>query len=102
MSLKSTAAKLFAKIVSRDTKKWTDNPIETKGNIFQELVSKASDTVFGKDHNFQKITSHREFAENVPFRDDKALRPYVDRVVAVVCYILWPGNSLYFAKTSGT
>src|SRR5690554_3430239 len=102
MSLKSTAAKLFAKIVSRDTKKWTDNPIETQGNIFQELVSKASDTVFGKDHNFQKITSHKEFAENVPIRDYEALRPYVERVVAGETDILWPGKPLYFAKTSGT
>lgn len=102
MSLKSKTAKLFAKIVSRDTKKWTDNPIETQENIFQELVSKASDTVFGKDHNFQKITSHKEFAQHVPIRDYEELRPYVERVVAGETDILWPGKPLYFAKTSGT
>src|SRR5690554_8047127 len=102
MSLKSTAAKLFAKIVSKDTKKWANNPIETQEHVFEELISKAKHTVFGKDHNFQNITSYKEFAENVPIRDYEALRPYVERVVAGETDILWPDKPLYFAKTSGT
>jgi|SRR5690554_836870 len=102
MSLKSTAAKLYAKIVSKETKKWAENPIETQEHVFEELISEAKNTVFGKEHNFQKITSHKEFAKNVPIRDYEALRPYVERVVAGETDILWPGKPLYFAKTSGT
>jgi len=102
MSLKSTAAKLYAKIVSKETKKWAENPIETQEHVFEELISEAKNTVFGKEHNFQKITSHKEFAKNVPIRDYEALRPYVERLVAGETDILWPGKPLYFAKTSGT
>lgn len=102
MSLKSTTAKLFAKITSRKIKKWANNPVETQENVFKDLISKASDTAFGKDHNFNDIATFQDFAQQVPIRDYEELRPYVERVVAGKTDVLWPGKPLYFAKTSGT
>ncbi len=102
MSLKSLGAKILAKTISNRIQKWAANPIETQQKIFKELISEAQQTAFGKNHNFDKIHSFKEFAKQVPIRDYEALKPYIERVVAGEENVLWPGKPLYFAKTSGT
>ncbi|WP_347373626.1 GH3 auxin-responsive promoter family protein [Aequorivita sp. Q41] len=102
MSLKSNAAKIFARIVVSRIQKWAANPVKTQEDVFKELISKAKNTAFGKEHNFQNIKSFEDFAMQVPIRDYEALKPYVDRVVSGEEDVLWPGKPLYFAKTSGT
>ncbi len=82
--------------------RWISKPVETQEKIFRELLGKAKNTQFGRDHDFASITSHQEFASKVPIRDYEQLRPYADKVVAGEENILWPGKPLYFAKTSGT
>jgi len=102
MSLKSFAAKIFAQIVVKKMTNWAAHPEETQEKVFKELILKAKNTAFGKDHNFQQIGTYQEFANQVPIRDYEALKPYVDRVVNGESDVLWPGKPLYFAKTSGT
>ena len=102
MSLKATAAKIFAKKIQRNIKYWSSNPVKTQEKVFKSLIHKASKTSFGKDHSFATINSHSDFVKKVPIRDYEALRPYVDKVVKGAEDILWPGKPLYFAKTSGT
>lgn len=102
MSLKTIAAKIFAKKVLRKIKKWSSNPVETQQKVFENLIDQASNTVFGKDHEFSNIHNYTDFQQKVPVRDYEALRPYVDRVVQGETDVLWPGKPLYFAKTSGT
>ena len=102
MSLKSIAAKIFAKKVTKRTSQWVNNPIETQEKVFKEIIKKASETNFGKDHDFSNIKSHDDFVKKVPIRDYEALKTYVEKVVAGEQNILWPGKPLYFAKTSGT
>lgn len=102
MFLKSLGAKVFAIKVVKQIRKWSSKPVETQEKVFQKLIKTAKNTSFGKDHNFNDITSHQDFVKNVPIRDYEALRPYVDRVVEGEPDILWPGKPLYFAKTSGT
>ncbi len=102
MSVKSVAAKIFAKVIHNKTQKWVQKPIETQQKVFQNLIASADVTQFGKDHNFSKIKSFEDFAKLVPIRDYEELRPYVDRVVNGEADILWKGKPIYFAKTSGT
>jgi phenylacetate-coenzyme A ligase PaaK-like adenylate-forming protein len=102
MSIKSIAAKIFAKIIHIKTQKWVQNPIETQQKVFQNLIASADVTQFGKDHHFKEIKSYEDFAKQVPIRDYEELRPYVDRVVKGEEDILWKGKPIYFAKTSGT
>ncbi len=102
MSLKSIAAKIFARYIARKTAQWVDNPIETQEWVFEHLVQKAAHTQFGKEHRFGEITSHKDFVQRVPIRDYEELKPYVDQVVAGQSDVLWPGRPIYFAKTSGT
>ena len=102
MSIKSFAAKLFARYVAKKIKKWAAHPKDTQHNVFQELIRSAAPTVFGKDHHFSTIKTYDDFVKNVPIRDYEGLRAYVDRVVSGEVDVLWPGKPLYFAKTSGT
>jgi len=102
MSIKSIAAKLFAKSIHNKTQKWASNPIETQQKVFNDLIRQAKETQFGKDHNFNAIQTFEDFAKQVPIRDYEELKPYVDRVVKGEENILWKGKPLYFAKTSGT
>lgn len=102
MSLKAFAARIFAKRVARKTAKWVANPINTQKQVFKEIVERAAQTKFGRDHEFSEITTHTDFVQRVPIRDYEALKRYVDEVVEGKNDILWPGKPLYFAKTSGT
>ena len=102
MSLKSVAAKLFAKKIYKKTQAWANAPVETQKAVFLNLIKEAQQTQFGKDHHFEAIKTYEDFVKQVPVRDYEALKPYVDRVVKGEENILWKGRPLYFAKTSGT
>lgn len=102
MSLKAFAAKLFAKNISRKTAKWVNDPIQTQERVFQNLITSAKHTQFGKDHGFDSIKTHGEFVEKVPVRDYEELKDYVQKIIEGETDVLWPDKPVYFAKTSGT
>ena len=100
--MKKIAAKLFAYWVDRKNQKWINNPLEAQQKTLKFLVSSAQNTTFGKDHNFSRITDYKSFKKQVPIRNYEDIRPYVDRILAGEKNVLWPGQPLYLAKTSGT
>jgi hypothetical protein len=102
MSLKSFAARLFARYTVSKTTKWAAQPVKTQEKVFQELIKTAKATKFGHDHQFDQIKTAKQFAERVPVRDYEELKKYIDLVVQGEKDILWPGKPVYFAKTSGT
>ncbi len=102
MSIKTIAAKLFAKHIYKKTQRWANHPEATQQKVFNSLLRQAKNTRFGIDHHFEAIDSFEDFSKQVPIRDYEALKTYVDLVVAGEENILWPGKPLYFAKTSGT
>ena len=55
MSIKSIAAKLFAKKIYKKTQLWANNPIETQKKVLQKLIQDAKQTQFGIDHHFDQI-----------------------------------------------
>jgi hypothetical protein len=102
MSIKSVFAIPFAKRAKKRVYKWAYQPHKTQEKVFKKLISKAKNTAFGKDHQFNKIKSYQDFKERVKISDYEGLRPYIDRIVAGEEDVLWKGKPLYFAKTSGT
>ena len=102
MSLKAFAAKIFANRIAKKTKKWVDQPVKAQQKVFNQLVAQATNTVFGKEHQFQTIKSHQDFVERVPIRDYEELKGYVQQIIEGEEDVLWPGKPIYFAKTSGT
>ncbi|MEM9077478.1 MAG: GH3 auxin-responsive promoter family protein [Bacteroidota bacterium] len=102
MSLKAIAARWFAHFIVKKTERWAKNPVETQNQVFHYLLKKASNTQFGKDHDFDKIKTYKDFTNKVPVRDYEELKPYVEEIISGEKDILWPGRPIYFAKTSGT
>lgn len=102
MGLKSALSKPFAYFAIKQTNKWKYNALVAQDKVFKQLIVSASETVFGKDHNFSQINLHRDFKKYVPIRDYEELKPYIERVVEGEENVLWPGKPAYFAKTSGT
>ncbi|MBO9582979.1 MAG: GH3 auxin-responsive promoter family protein [Flavobacterium sp.] len=102
MSIKSIAAKIFARKIYKQTLRWAEKPVETQQKVFKSLIENALNTEFGKDHHFDQIRTFEDFQNLVPVRDYEDLKPYVEKVVKGEADILWKGKPLYFAKTSGT
>lgn len=102
MSIKSFSAKIFANYIRVKIDQWASHPEEAQKQVFENLLKKAENTLFGKDHDFKNIKNYRDFAKKVPIRDYEQLKPYVDKMVSGDPDILWPGKPLYYAKTSGT
>lgn len=102
MSLKTLAARLFARRIAYQTAKWANRPLQTQQKVLQQLVATAAATAFGKDHDFAHINTHQDFVERVPLRDYEHIKGYVERSIQGETDVLWPGKPLYFAKTSGT
>ncbi|MCO5260035.1 MAG: GH3 auxin-responsive promoter family protein [Crocinitomicaceae bacterium] len=77
-------------------------PLEVQNELFQHLISFASDTEYGKKYQFHELSSYQDFKEKVPltFYDD--LKPFIDRVIEGEQSVLWPTTTKWFAKSSGT
>ena len=102
MGIKSTLAKPFASLIHSKTNKWSQKPLETQQEVFKNLIKRAKDTTFGKDHSFSKIATFADFKDAVPVRDYEGHRPYIDQILKGGDDVLWPGKPKYFSKTSGT
>lgn len=77
-------------------------PLEVQNELFQHLISTAAFTEFGLKYNFKDITSYEDFKANVPLHEYNDLKPYIDRVIEGEQEILWPTETKWFAKSSGT
>lgn len=84
-------------------------PAEGQASVLRDLLNRAAQTAFGRDHGFEAMLEMTDaaaqaaaFRAAVPVRDYEGLKPYVERVVAGESDVLWPGLPKYFCKTSGT
>ncbi|WP_343702592.1 GH3 auxin-responsive promoter family protein [Chitinophaga sp.] len=102
MKFKSLLAKPFASIIANKVKKEMLRAVEDQEEIWQDLMKTGRKTEFGKDHHFGDITSYEAFKQAVPIRDYEQFRPYIDKIKEGKHNILWKGQPIYFAKTSGT
>ncbi|MFC4263942.1 GH3 auxin-responsive promoter family protein [Ferruginibacter yonginensis] len=102
MKIKSFLAKPFANYIYKQIKKGMATAVADQEQIFQQLIKNGGKTVFGKDHQFDTIKTPADFAKLVPIRDYEAFTPYINKIKEGKHNILWKGQPIYFAKTSGT
>lgn len=79
-----------------------DEALALQARTLSNILGQAQKTTFGKDHQFGKIKTYKDFIRKVPIRDYEAFRPYADRIYRGEENVSWPGKPLYLAKTSGT
>lgn len=102
MGWKSTLLKPLGQVTKSKMDKMAANAVADQEKTFQELIRKATNTTFGKDHHFQEVQTTKDFRQAVKVTDYEGLRPYVEQIKRGENDILWPGKPMYFAKTSGT
>lgn len=79
-----------------------NNPLSVQNNILTSLLQRASQTEYGKAHNFANISDPGVFSEALPITDYEDLKPLIYRMMDGESDVLWKGNVNWFAKSSGT
>lgn len=102
MSIKSSLSKQYAGLIQASVKKWSKTPYHSQNKVFDNLILKAKNTKFGRDHGFENISTYEDFKKAVPIRDYEELSEYIALAKKGDNDILWPGKPIYFCKTSGT
>ena len=102
MGIKSILAKPAAGFISSSVEKWKKRAVQDQLKWMNKLIQGASNTAFGRDHNFDKIQTYQDFKKNIPIKDYEGIKPYVERIKNGESDVLWKGLPIYFAKTSGT
>jgi hypothetical protein len=102
MGLKAALSKIFAALINKDLNNIRNNSLALQQKTFLQLIARAKNTSFGRDHHFEKISTYDDFKKQVPIRDYEDLKHYIDRITHGEEDVLWPGKPAYLAKTSGT
>ncbi len=102
MKIKSFFAKPFAAYIHKQIKKGMETAVEDQQSIFNYLIKVGAKTEFGKEHGFENIKAHEDFVKQVPIRDYEEFKPYIEKIKQGKHNVLWKGQPIYFAKTSGT
>jgi len=95
-------AKPFASYIYRSIRKDIGSALEDQENCLKSLLKAGSKTIFGREHHLETVKSYEEFRAAVPIRDYEQLKNYIDQIKQGKHNVLWPGQPVYFAKTSGT
>jgi hypothetical protein len=102
MGIKSILSKYYAAFLVKKMRKAVLHPLKAQEKVFNELISAARNTAFGKDHDFNSIRNYSDFKTRVPLTDYEELKPYIERIKNGESDVLWKGLPIYFCKTSGT
>ncbi|MDB5197671.1 MAG: hypothetical protein JWP88_2042, partial [Flaviaesturariibacter sp.] len=71
-------------------------------NTFKSLLKIGKTTEFGADHGLKDVSDYAAYKQAVPIRDYEAFKPYIEKIKSGKHNVLWKGQPIYFAKTSGT
>ncbi|MFM2202273.1 MAG: hypothetical protein RL040_1473 [Bacteroidota bacterium] len=102
MTLKSVAAKLYARVVYKQIQCDASRAVEFQEAVRRTLLNAGCQTAFGKDFRFSDVRDYTEWKQSMPIMEYEALTSYIDRAKAGERDVLWPGKPKYFCKTSGT
>lgn len=77
-------------------------PHETQAFWLRHLLSRAKETEIGRQFAFETISDARTFARRIPVSNYESVRTQIHRMMHGEPDVLWPGRTLWFAKSSGT
>jgi hypothetical protein len=77
-------------------------PNEVQEEWFEQLISEAQNTEWGKKYDYKSIDNLAQFRQRVPIQNYDTLKPYIERMLKGEQNVLWPTEIRWFAKSSGT
>lgn len=102
MGIRSFLSKFMAKSVVKKYRKSQKNALELQDLWMFKILKTAENTVIGKSLEFHKIQNYLDFKNTIPLVDYEEYREYIEEALRGTEDVFWPGQPLYFAKTSGT
>lgn len=78
------------------------NPIKVQRDTWQELITRGKSTEYGKRYGFDSILTPEQYRERVPVVSYEDISGDVRRMMEGESGILWPEETRWFAKSSGT
>ncbi len=104
------ARKILAHFAKRQARRWaqafdqaTHSPREVQSALLQRIITRASQTQFGREHHFSQIRTLADFRKHLPIRRYEDFEPYIEQVKrGKLDALLGDDRVLMFALTSGT
>lgn len=77
-------------------------PVEVQNELFDRLLDAGKQTEYGKQNKFDNVQNYTDFKSTVPLQEYEQVKPWIDRLMAGEQQLLWPTETKWFAKSSGT
>ena len=77
-------------------------PHDVQDEVLKKLIGFARYTDFGQKYAFDDLINYEDFKRRVPVHTYEQLFPYIDRQMRGEQNVLWPTETKWFAKSSGT
>ncbi|MBI2268852.1 MAG: GH3 auxin-responsive promoter family protein [Bacteroidetes bacterium] len=77
-------------------------PHDVQEEWLRRLIEQAKGTEWGKKYDYTTLETYRQFNERIPLQDYDTIKPFIERARRGEQNILWPGETRWFAKSSGT
>lgn len=94
--------KIYFKQRQKAQAKYANYAEQIQMKVLRRLVAKATDTMWGNEHDFASISDYESFARLVEVNTYEELKCYIQKMREGESDILWPGKTRWFAKSSGT
>jgi hypothetical protein len=82
--------------------KYVNEAESIQDKVLKRLLDRASATEWGMKHDYRTIKNYQDFQQRVPVQTYDDIKDYVDRMRRGEKDVLWPGNVVWYAKSSGT
>lgn len=86
---------------SRFNKMFTD-PFELQAQVLDNLTEQLKKTTYGKKYHAADIQGEDTFKRSLPLTEYEDLYPYIQSMMEGEAHVLWPGKTMWYAKSSGT
>ena len=89
MAVRNFIIQSYAKKISKDIKKMSENALEDQERIFKSLLHQASECRFAKHHHFKNICNHNDYCEAVPIAEYEDIKHYIEAIIDGEKNVLW-------------
>jgi hypothetical protein len=77
-------------------------PFEVQQETFEKLIASGLNTEWGLENQFSTIKSYKDFKNQVPLQEYNDVQTTVERLMNGEQNLIWPTETKWFAKSSGT
>lgn len=77
-------------------------PVDVQRECMEKLIQTAHGTEWGRRFFYNELRSYEQFKTRVPLQEYADIEPLVNRLMKGEQNLLWPSETKWFAKSSGT